>query len=643
MEPITENTRLDRLMQWLARAVLLAWLLLSAAACSTIDVRQVQRAGQDDALDAAASGSLRSIGLDADQCQREPQPCLARLERDDTLAIEDRWLAMAELQWSAAIAAGRASISMHAPLSAIDRYLEVARLGYAAMLLDATSSLARRETRDRMRQLYNRASERVALALFEQPVAVAPGDRQLELPHWRLHAGEMDVRLPQGQPHPRELLPVSQLRLAGLRNDYRRDGVGTAFVAVGIDADATAGGLHEPAYVAATVIVRFPGNTPDEVLQADSAFVDVCDPYRDERVRVGDRALPLAAGFSAPYAAWLARSKFGREGERVLLRPGDRPTRPRIYPLQPYDPDRRIVVLLHGLGSSPEAWLNLANDVLGDATLRRHYQLWQVFYPTNLPIAENRKNIRESLLDAMAALDPDGTALASRHMVLVGHSMGGVISRLLVVDSADALWRELLGGPVDGPQQQRLALLAPYLTLEPLPPVDRVILLASPHRGAPMAGGWLGRAASHLVRLPITAVQTVHAVADAIQGDAPGQAEALRARQMDSVEALSDQGRYLQVTSSLTIARTVTYHSIIGRKDPATALADSSDGVVPYSSSHLDGAASERIVTSGHGVQETPEAIAEIRRILLEAVAPTDDAAADKPSPHGPPSRVVLL
>ena len=44
---------------------------------------------------------------------------------------------------------------------------------------------------------------------------------------------------------------------------------------------------------------------------------------------------------------------------------------------------------------------------------------------------------------------------------------------------------------------------------------------------------------------------------------------------------------------------------------------NSSDGVVAYWSSHLDGAQSTRIVPSGHSTHQNPEGIAEVRRILL--------------------------
>jgi pimeloyl-ACP methyl ester carboxylesterase len=261
--------------------------------------------------------------------------------------------------------------------------------------------------------------------------------------------------------------------------------------------------------------------------------------------------------------------------------------------------------------------VNLVNEIMGDAALRDRYQIWQVFYPTNLPIPENLRMIREALLATLAAVDPDATALASERMTLVGHSMGGVIARLLLVESGDALWSEFFGETIDPARRERFATLAPYLDLKPLPQVDAAIFLASPHRGAPMASDWRGRMAARVVSLPVTTAQTISSVADSIANEIPLRAASLRKRR-NSITTLSDRDDYLRATASLGIAPGVDYHSIIGRHDPNEPLEESSDGVVPYTSAHLEGAASELVVQSRHSVQDTPQAILEIRRILRQ-------------------------
>jgi pimeloyl-ACP methyl ester carboxylesterase len=540
-------------------------------------------------LSASSREMLLTLGLDDRACRKDARPCIAKLINARPLDDEGRLATIAELHLSAAL-------QTHAP----DDYARAARFSYAYLFFTARAPGQRAfdDRQTQVRDFYSFATEQLATLLFNGA----------DYPQVRL--GSVRLRLPSGQIAPRELIPASHLQFDGVRNTYRRDGFGAAFVAVAAAPDpasATAT-LYESSFLSATVVLRFPGTTLAEVLGAPEALLDVYDPYRDATAQLGERVVPLAANFTAPYALWLSRSQFGREARRALFVHSAALTQPRIYAMQPYDPQRRTIVLIHGLASSPEGWVNLVNEIMGDEALRRRYQVWQVFYPTNLPIPENVRNIRLALLNALHTLDRAGTAPASEHMTLIGHSMGGVISRLLVVDSPDGLWRTFFDPPIEAARRERLAVLEPYFSLSPLPQVDRAIFLASPHRGSPMAHALIGRAAAHLVQLPTSMLQTLGSVADALATELPMQADVLRHRQLSSVAYLSDEDRYLRATSTLPIAAGVTYHSIVG----------SQDEVVPYASSHLDGAASEQVVTSGHSVQRTAAAILAIRTILRD-------------------------
>jgi pimeloyl-ACP methyl ester carboxylesterase len=329
------------------------------------------------------------------------------------------------------------------------------------------------------------------------------------------------------------------------------------------------------------------------------------------------QALEPPPATAAPYELASPAQHLARDGRLALLRPRSTLRGPRIYLLEPFDPAKRTVVMLHGLGSSPDVWAPLVAALSRDPALRAAYQVWQVFYPTNVPIPENLRTIRAALIDVLAAVDPAGLSRGSRHVTLVGHSMGGVIARLLVVDSGMALWDEFFGRSVATEERARFAVLEPYLTLAPLPQVERAIFLAAPHRGAPMASDWRGRTASFVVRLPANAARTVGSIASAVATDTPLRAEALR-RRRSSIANLSDRDDYLRATADLNAAPGVAYHSIIGRRDSTEPLAASTDGVVPYTSAHLDGAASELVVMSRHSVYDSPEAIAEVCRILAE-------------------------
>ena len=104
-------------------------------------------------------------------------------------------------------------------------------------------------------------------------------------------------------------------------------------------------------------------------------------------------------------------------------------------------------MLIHGLAASPDSWVNVANEIMGDQRLLDRHQIWQVYYPTNLPVAVSQLDVRKTLEEAFATLDPQQVNVASHHIVLVGHSMGGIIARLLVSTGSEKVWEERYQAP----------------------------------------------------------------------------------------------------------------------------------------------------------------------------------------------------
>lgn len=684
------TTTSSRLRTAAARALpLVAALLL--AACATVRVRPTSLDRHDEArrADALTAGtlseatreSLRTIGAYEESCERAPRSCVRKLDATAGLDDEQRLAAAAELWLAAALAQEhsgknattgsavaapphRPADTGQADAAALASYLEAARASYAYLFFTSRTP-GDRALEDRQRQVrdfYNYATERAA-ALFvaarhdEAAGAASPPPPVVAGP-WRLSLGFVDVHLPAGRPLA-ELVPASRLRFTGLRNGYRRDGFGAELVAVAApppaSTAATTSGGEEVGFVAASVVLRFPGDSLSEVLATREAALDAYDSSRHAsiplpaaasrpaRERSGLADVRLAASFTASYALWLERAGFSRQAKHALLGRGEELVEPRLYLAQPFDPARRTVVLIHGLASSPATWVDLANDLTGDEAIRGGYQVWEVFYRSAAPLAYNVRAIRATLEATFDRFDPRRETLASKDVVLVGHSMGGVISRLLVLDAGDELWRALLGHAPSAEERVRLAPLAPYLDLRPMPEVSRAVFLAAPHQGAPMANGWIGRLGARLVRTPASLLAQMRQLAGAVAADLPQAAAALRAGGPDGINGLSDRLPLREVTGALPISPRVTYHSIVACEQTAMTPATCSDGFVPYTSAHLDGAASELVVIpSGHSVQTTPQAILELRRILrlhlqhvrgLEPVDAVGAANVDEPQP----------
>ena len=428
------------------------------------------------------------------------------------------------------------------------------------------------------------------------------------------------------------------MNFSGLRAINRRDGFGSDFVAVFPSTDSSSQenkyilnplthdypkginpNIHKARYLAATIIAqpKKSNATIEDVLTNPNFEIKVYDPYSIEKVEIAGKPYSLAANFSAPYGLWLAENNLGAAAYLTLIDRDQHLAMPHLYMLEPYNPNKKIIVLVHGLASSPEAWIAVTNDIMGDAILREHYQVWQIFYSTNMPILESRFQIYALLKQAFGSLNPKDAA--AQDAVLIGHSMGGIISRLLVSDadiSKQAL--ELMNNR----QQTRLRkhpVIGERLKMKPIENFDRAIFLAAPHRGTDYADRWFTLAARKIIKLPATFLTTL---ADTLTSDDVDLKDFVKTLTNDVIQNgpsdLSKKSKFMELTASIPPEKGLVFHSIIGNITKSDDPNVITDGIVPYKSAHLDGAVSEKIFTGGHSIQETPEAVLELRRILRQ-------------------------
>ena len=582
-------------------------------------------------LSASVGTALQVVGIDQGECTGASATCLWTLGQSKALGDEQRLSVLAELWLQEALRLDRSAQTDAQTDAMLDAYLESARHAYAYLFM-TERTVGQRALDDRQTQVrdyYNFSVQKALTGLFARYQGNPPqasegqGNFVLQSGRWQIQGTVGDVRLAGGRDLPEALIPAASLSFKGLRNQYRRDGLGAELVAMTdrrvVRKDSGVQAWSETPFPAVTAVASFPGATLDEVLSTQKVHVVGYDPFRQDSITLAGREIPLAASFTSGYGLWLARSGFATQSLLTLVGKGEVLEKPHVYLMQPYDPNRRIIIMLHGLASSPEAWINVANEVLGDEALRQNYQIWQVYYPTNAPLAFNNKAIRTALERTLEHFDPGGTAQASRDLVLVGHSMGGVLSRLMLSSSGDRLWDALLAKyPLEGRKLERVQKeLGPYVKFEPLPDVRRAIFVAAPHRGTPFAENRISRWAAGLVKLPVSVLGRISDVAQLLIVPGSANAEVLT-RPLNSIDNLSSNDPFVRLSADLPLSPNVRYHSIIGsyKSTPELLLNATSDGVVPYVSSHLAGAESELVIPSGHSVQETPEAIMEIRRIL---------------------------
>ncbi len=640
-------------MQRLLPIVAVLALLLSSG-CAMVTMKQVSNTDyvmakrgdilSSGKLSALSQESLSVIGLTDSDCGKDMPACRNTVATTEGLQTEQRLSTLAELWMQQAMAlTPKAKLGEDAQLSpeALDAWLETARYSYAYLFFSGRTP-AQRALEDRLTQVrdyYNYAVQQTSSAVFQRTRARAmEGEdilRPVQVDRWTISTRFDQLKL---QRIPSQLVSASAVSFAGLRSSYRRDGFGAELVAV-MDAPALAMAVEseeakanlpvfsEMPAINATTLLHFSGDTLEQVLATHDIQLDAYSPDATTSVMLRGQEVPLAGNFTAAYGLWLAQSGFATESLRTLFGRGEGIREPHIYLMQPYDPNRRIIFMLHGLASSPEAWVNLANEIMGDPEMRQHYQVWSVYYPTNAPIALNRYTVSKAFNKTLHHFDPSGTAPASHNMVFIGHSMGGVIARLMLSDSGEVLWNDALTRfKLEGDRLKRVeARLGPLLHFSPQPNVERAIFLASPHKGTDAAGNKLGRMIGKLVRLPLTILGAFGDVFMALQD--PGMADGRKPKEPrinNSIDNLKASDPFIEVSQTLPMQPGLKYHSIIAKRKPEVATAESDDGLVPYWSAHLDGALSEKVIVSGHSVQETPEAVMEVRRILREDLHEVD-------------------
>ena len=630
-------------------AVVLSLLLSSG--CAMVTMKQVapteylaNKRGDvltSGKLSAASQETLSVIGMDVAQCEKDVTACQKTLADTDVLPEEQRLSAQSELWVKTALAlTPKPKDREKTPMSdaALDAWLEAARYAYAYLFFSGRtpSDRAFEDRQTQVRDYYNYAAEQTAAVVFkrsresalegEDYNAAVAGER------WTLTSDFDELRM---QSIPTRMVSASAVSFAGLRSTYRRDGFGAELVVImdppKLVAAADGEKAEIPQYsemsaINATALLRFKGNDLRQVLDTTQVLFDVYSPESTESVDLHGEKVPLAGNFTAAYGMWLAQSGFATQSLRTLFGLSEGIGAPHMYLMQPWDPNRRIIFMLHGLGSSPEAWVNVANEIMGDPELRRHFQVWQVYYPTNAPIALNRYEINQAFDNTLKHFDPSGSTPASKDMVFIGHSMGGVLARLLVTSSGDVLWNDLLANyDLKGERLKRVETkLGPLLHFTAEPNVERAIFIAAPHKGTDIAGNRVGRLIGRLVRLPITILGKFEDVFLTLQ-ESESANSTTKLQVPNSIDNLKASDPFVKAAGALPITPGLKYHSIIAQRKPEVPLLQSDDGLVPYWSAHLDGAVSEKVIISGHSVQETPQAVLEIRRILREDLKEVGD------------------
>jgi pimeloyl-ACP methyl ester carboxylesterase len=418
---------------------------------------------------------------------------------------------------------------------------------------------------------------------------------------------------------------MTNFAVRGLRNHYRHPGIGAPVSATLVPTESVQTApsrASSQTKVPITVVLRIEDARLRLLKGELQGVLELYPADLTSSIKIGGTEVPLESDITSTIAyglegapIWDVEIAGFRSGD-FSLRGIEKTLSDRLYITRPHRAGRIPVVLIHGTASSPARWADMINELLNDRRIDAHYDLWYFVYNTGNPITYTASLLRDALANAVHERDPAGHDAGLRRMVLIGHSQGGLLAEMMVIDSGERLWRLVSDIPfekLDAKEQVKQDLQR-SLFFKPLPFVRQVIFIATPHRGSYQAAGFLSDLVSRLVRMPsrflhfATYLATLHA---------RGVLRTPFSRIPSSIDMMNPRRPFVSTLADIPIASGVAVHSIIGVQGEGPP-AEGGDGIVKYRSAHLDGVVSETIVRSGHSMQGHPETIEAVRRILLE-------------------------
>jgi pimeloyl-ACP methyl ester carboxylesterase len=613
-----------------ARATLAALFVLGvAAACATpVGVRrlapsQAERALESNLLD---DGSLSPETLQQlmrrglyQQFQTNPAETLAVLREEEREGGDENLLfALAEL-------------SFEHGLRAQDRryFLASALYAYAALFpLNHLQSIPPIDPRYRLAfNLYERGLVRAFLSPDGSEVVLESGS-------FALPFGTLELVVPpQGFQwvgyRLAHFASGADFAVRGLRNRYRTPGIGAPLLAAVSregSLELAPGAAYIPPGLRIPVSALLRPDSLDSILK-DSAIRATVEVYARgdlEQVSLAGQEVPLAFEPTAALAYTLEGSaiwdfEFSGFFSGIFWPGGMHHLESGLITLEPYRRGKIPVVLVHGTASSPARWAELVNELENDPRISTRYQIWLFLYNTGNPVGYSGGLLRKALSGAVCALDPKGEDPALGDMVVIGHSQGGLLTKLTAIDSGTRFWDAIAKVPFDHLQAdpETREILRSSLFFTPLPFVKRVVFVATPHRGSYLAGFGIARLVSRFVKLP---TELGGRFVDVVRQNQAALAVDALSGAPTSITNMTPGNRFLRILSGIPVSKGITANSIIAVKGEGP-VESGSDGVVEYTSAHIEGVESEKIVRSGHSTQSAPDTIEEIRRILLQHAA----------------------
>ena len=472
--------------------------------------------------------------------------------------------------------------------------------------------------------LYNRGLTSTLEADKDKQIVLNGGT--LDLPFGQLEVAFNETQLTWQNRRMTAFAPIAEYRVFGLQAHYRESGLGAPLAAsLGSESDEGQPGdlLRAELTLPVTALLRSPRSRTGLAWPPLEATLEVHAPDTTEGVEVADRQVPLETEPTAVLAFALNDSPIWKQEYLRFFQslPYAHGEQSELYATVPHRLGRIPVVFVHGTASSFGRWAEMFNRLAADSRIRSRYEFWFFSYDSGSPLVWSSMLLRESLTRAVKLLDPQGTDLGLRRMVVIGHSQGGLLTKMTAIDSGTRFWDLSFKRPLESldVSAETRDILERTSFVTPLPFVKRVVFLATPHHGSALTVGgfaeWVAARLRNFIKMPLKLA--------AVMADLTTNPDALVLSSADatprmptSLDQMNPRNPFLRTLASITLAPGVAANSIISVKGSGP-VEEGGDGVVNYTSAHIDGVESELVVQSSHSLQDRPETVEEVRRILL--------------------------
>jgi len=581
---------------------------------SQVSTRVAYRQATANALEGEISSSSRLVlhRFDLEKEFYDDPPLALKMLHDRALQDErrDTVFALAELSYFAAQRFER-SPKLKEPKMARDYFLSAAVYAYIYAFGPRQGPPPNRfDERSRIiRDVYNVGLSKglAPLGSTNAAVLIEPGERQL--PPGRVEVRVDTNNFPFSMDRFEGFLSADRYLVRGLTVRNRQSGVGAPLIGLA----KLAPGDPIKRRVPVTVFGRVAGDLRSWRTGGLVVTLEPYSGYGDDTVKIDGVTLPLETDLTAPLAyslndsfVWgLGMGQFFSSVEQI---------KSDVYLTQPYQPGRVPIVFVHGTFSSPVWWAEMMNTLRSDPEIRQRCQIWYFIYNSGNPVAVSAIKLREALTAKVKQLDPEGKDPALQNMVVIGHSQGGLLTKLTATDSGDKLWKAVGIKSLENSDlsKQQLEMVRKITVYEHLPFVKRVVFISTPHRGSYLSTGFARSISRKLVALPNKLIQQAK--------EFSGLAEKLKLEVKGiptSLDSMSESNKFLLALAEIPPAPGIKCNSIIAVEGEGD-YHEGKDGLVAYPSAHVDYAESEYIVRSFHSCQEKPATIEEVRRILLK-------------------------